>query len=104
AVRKFVRGFVEGNHFAKTQREFSIQVLKKYYKNDDLQYLNGIYDLYILHYLPKVPYPSPESIKTVLAQMADKDAKAAAASPDQFIDQRFFQELEKEGFIQRLWR
>ena len=104
AVRKFVRGFVEGNHFAKTQRDFSIQVLKKYYKNDDLQYLNGIYDLYILHYLPKVPYPSPEAMKTVLAQMADKDPRAAAASPEQFIDHRFFQELEKEGFIQRLWQ
>ncbi len=104
AVRKFVRAFVEGSHFAKTQRVFSIEVFKKYLKNDDLNYLNGIYDLYVLRYLPKVPYPSPEAMKTVLAQMAEKDPRAAAAHPDQFIDKRFFQELEKEGFIQKLWQ
>ena len=104
AVRKFVRGFVEGNHFAKTQRAFSVEVFKKYYKNDDREYLNGIYDLYVLRYIPKIPYPSPEAIKTVLDQMAEKDPRAAAAQPEQFIDPRFFQELEREGFIQRLWQ
>lgn len=104
AVRKFVRGFVEGIHYAKTQRAFSLEVFKKYLKNEDLNYLNGIYDLYVLRYLPKVPYPSPESIKTVLSQMAEKDPRAAAAQPEQFIDNRFFQELEREGFIQRLWQ
>ncbi len=104
AVRKFVRAFTEGSHFAATQRAFSIQVLKKYLKNDDLQFLDGIYNLYVLRYLPKVPYPSPESMKTVLAQMAEKDPRLAGAQPDQFINYRFFQEFEKEGFIQRLWQ
>ena len=104
AVRKFIRGYVEGSHFAKTQRGFSVEVFKKYLKNNDLHFLNGIYDLYVLRYVPKVPYPNPESIQTVLNQMADKDPRVAAAKPEQFIDARFFQELEKEGFIQRLWQ
>lgn len=104
AVRKFIRGFVEGNHFAKTQRAFSVEVFRKYLKNDDREYLNGIYDLYVLRYIPKIPYPSPEAIKIVLDQMAEKDPRARAAQPEQFIDPRFFQELEKEGFIQRLWQ
>jgi NitT/TauT family transport system substrate-binding protein len=103
-VRKFVRGFVEGNHFAKTQRAASVEVFRKYIRNDDREYLNGLYDLYVLRYVPKIPYPSPESIKTVLDQMADKDPRAAAARPEQFIDARFFQELEREGFIQKLWQ
>jgi NitT/TauT family transport system substrate-binding protein len=104
AVRKFVRGFVEGSHFAKTERAASVEVFRKYIRNDDREYLNGLYDLYVLRYLPKIPYPSPESIKTVLDQMTEKDPRAAAAHPDQFIDARFFQELEKEGFIQKLWQ
>ncbi|MBI4526617.1 MAG: ABC transporter substrate-binding protein [Deltaproteobacteria bacterium] len=103
-VRKFIRGFVEGNHFLKTQRGFSIDVLKKYLKNEDRGFLNSVYDLYCLQYIPKVPYPSPEALRTVLAQMGEKDPKAAAAQPEQFIDSRFFQELEKDGFIQRLWQ
>jgi NitT/TauT family transport system substrate-binding protein len=104
AVRKFVRGFVEGSHFAKTNRAASVEVFRKYIRNDDREYLNGLYDLYVLRYLPKVPYPSLEAIKTVLDQMGDKEPRAAAAQPEQFIDARFFQELEREGFIQRLWR
>lgn len=104
AVRKFVHAFVEGVHYAKTQRDFSVNVFKKYLKNDDREYLNGLYDLYVLRYVPKVPYPSPESIKTVLDQMAETNPRAAAAKPEQFIDARFFQELEREGFIQKLWQ
>jgi NitT/TauT family transport system substrate-binding protein len=104
AVRKFVRAFVEGVHYAKTQRDFSVNVFKKYLKNDDREYLNGLYDLYVLRYVPKVPYPSPESIKTVLDQMAETNPRAAAAKPEQFIDARFFQELDREGFIQKIWQ
>ncbi|MBI3060864.1 MAG: hypothetical protein HYY83_02620, partial [Deltaproteobacteria bacterium] len=90
--------------FAKTQRALSVDVFSKYLKNNDRDYLNAIYDLYVLRYIPKVPYPSPEAIKTVLDQMADKDPRARAAQPEQFIDNRFFQELDREGFIQKLWQ
>jgi NitT/TauT family transport system substrate-binding protein len=104
SVRKFVRGFVEGSHFAKTHRAESVEVLRKYIRNDDKEYLNALYDLYVLRYVPKVPYPSAESIQTVLNQMAEKEPRAAAARPEQFIDARFFQELEREGFIRKLWQ
>jgi NitT/TauT family transport system substrate-binding protein len=104
AVRKFVRSFVEGMHFAKTQRAFSIDVFKKYLRNNDVHLLNNIYDLYVLRYHPKVPYPTREPVQTVLDQMAGKDLRAAAAKPEQFIEPRFVEELEKEGFIQQLWK
>ena len=103
-VRKFIRGFAEGSRFAKTNRAASVEILKKYIHNNDTEYVNALYDLYVLRYVPKVPYPSPESIQTVLDQMADKDPRAAAARPEQFIDARFFQELDREGFIQKLWQ
>jgi ABC-type nitrate/sulfonate/bicarbonate transport system substrate-binding protein len=103
-VRKFIRAFAEGSHFAKTNRAASVQVLRKYIRSDDIEYLNALYDLYVLRYVPKVPYPSAESIQTVLSQMAEKDVRAAAARPEQFIDAHFFQELDREGFIQKLWQ
>jgi recombination DNA repair RAD52 pathway protein len=99
-----LRGFVEGIHYAKTHREFSIDILRKYLKNEDRQLLNVLYDLYVLKYVPKVPYPTPEPFKTVLAQIAETDPKAASARPESFIEPRFIQDLEKEGFIQRLWQ
>jgi ABC-type nitrate/sulfonate/bicarbonate transport system substrate-binding protein len=104
AVRKFLRGFVEGIHYAKTHREFSIEVFRKYLKNEDRQLLNVLYDLYVLKYVPRVPHPTAEPFKTVLAQIAETDPKAASAKPESFIEPRFIQDLEREGFIQRLWQ
>jgi NitT/TauT family transport system substrate-binding protein len=103
-VRKFIRGFVEGVHYGKTQRAFGIQILKKYLRNDDTALLGDLYDMYILQNIPRIPRPSPEAVKTVLEQMAESDPRVANLRPEQFIDGRFFQELEKEGFIQGLWK
>jgi NitT/TauT family transport system substrate-binding protein len=103
-VRKFVRGFVEGIHYAKTHREFSVDILKKYLKNDDRQLLNNLYDLYVLRYVPRIPFPITEPFKTVLAQIAETDRRAVSAQTEAFVEPRFIQELEKEGFVQRLWQ
>jgi len=95
---------VEGIHYAKTHREFSVAILGKYLKNEDQQLLNVLYDLYVLRYVPKIPYPTAEPFKTVLAQIAETDAKAASAKPESFIEPRFIQDLEREGLMQRLWQ
>ena len=102
-VRKFVRGFVEGVHHGKTHREFGVQVLKKYLRNDDAAMVNDLYDIYVQQNIPRVPRPSPEALKTVIDQVAETDPRAKNLRPEQLIDSRFFQELEKEGFIQKLW-
>jgi hypothetical protein len=36
--------------------------------------------------------------------MSETNPRAAAARPEQFIDARFFQELDREGFIQKIWQ
>jgi hypothetical protein len=52
----------------------------------------------------RIPRPSPQAVKTVLDQIAETDSRAANLRPEQFIDSRFFQEMEKDGFLQRLWK
>ncbi len=103
-VRKLVRGFVEGVHFGKTQRAPAINIMKKYLRSSDAAMFDELYEMYILRNIPRIPRPSPEALKTVLDQMAETDPRVANLKPEQFIDARFFQELEKEGFIQRLWK
>jgi len=103
-VRKFVRGFVEGVHFGKTQRAAAINIMKKYLRSSDAAMFDELYEMYIMRNIPRIPWPSPEALKTVLDQMAETDPRVANLKPEQFIDARFFQELEKEGFIQRLWK
>lgn len=103
-VRQFVRAYVEGIHYGKSHREFGVGVLKKYLKHQDQSFVEAVYDLYIGRFIPKIPYPSADAMKTVIAQLAEKDPKARAARPEQFVDTSFMDELEKEGFIQRLWK
>src|ERR1043166_1106302 len=103
-VRKFIRGFVDGVHYAKTQRAFGVQILKKYLRTNDNAFVNDLYDLYILQNVPQIPRPSAEALKTVLEQMAETDSRVTNLRPEQFIDTHFFQELEKEGFVQKLWK
>jgi NitT/TauT family transport system substrate-binding protein len=103
-VRKFIRGFVEGVHYGKTQRAATIKVMQKYLRNSDASMFDELYEMYIVRNIPRIPRPSPESLKTVLDQMAETDPRVANLKPEQFIDARFFQELEKEGFIQKLWK
>ena len=103
-VRKFVRGFVEGVHFAKTQRGPAIKIMQKYLRSSDASMFDELYEMYIMRNIPRIPWPSPESLKTVLDQMVETDPRVANLKPEQFIDALFFQELEKEGFIQKLWK
>ena len=103
-LRRFIRSYVEGIHYAKTHQQFSVEVLKKYLKNEDVKFLNAIYEIYISRFIPRVPYPSTESMKTVLAQLGEKDPRARGARPEQFLDSTFLQEMEREGFIQQLWK
>ena len=103
-MRKFVRAYVDGVHYAKTQRAFSAQVMNKYMRNNDMALVNDLYELYLIQNLQRIPRPSPESIKTVLDQLAETDSRAAALRPEQFIDSRFFQEMDKDGFIEKLWK
>jgi len=103
-VRKFIRGFVEGVHFAKTQREPAIKIMQKYLRSSDAAMFDELYEMYVVRNIPRIPRPSPESLKTVLDQMVETDPRVANLKPEQFIDARFFQELDKEGFIQKLWK
>jgi NitT/TauT family transport system substrate-binding protein len=103
-VRKFIRGFVEGVHYSKTQRAATIKIMQKYLRSSDASTFNELYDMYIAQNIPRIPRPSPESLKTVLDQMAETDPRVANLKPEQFIDGRFFAELDKEGFIQKLWK
>jgi NitT/TauT family transport system substrate-binding protein len=103
-VLRFVRAYVEGIHYSHRQRSFTVGVLGKYLKNQDGPFLEAVYDLYVGRYIPKVPYPSVEAMKTAIDQLAERDPKARGARAEQFIDASFMQELDKEGFIKQLWR
>lgn len=103
-VLRILRAYSESIHHGRTNKEFSVGVLGKYLKNQDVTFLESVYDLYLNHYIPKIPYPSVEAMKRALDDIAEKDPRARSARAEQFIDASLMQELDKDGFIRQLWR
>jgi ABC-type nitrate/sulfonate/bicarbonate transport system substrate-binding protein len=103
-VLRVVRAYCDSIHYGKTQKKFAVGVLSKYLKNDDIPFLENVYDLYFGKYVPSIPRPSVEAMKVALDQIAEKDPRARNARAEQFIDSSFMQELDKDGFLQQLWR
>jgi len=44
-----------------------------------------------------------EGLQTILDQLGQKDTKARAAKPQDFVDARFVEEFDKSGFIDNLY-
>jgi NitT/TauT family transport system substrate-binding protein len=103
-VLRVVRAYADSIHHGKTQKKFTVSVLGKYLKNQDVPFLEAVYDLYLGQYVPKVPYPSAEAMKVALDQIGERDPRARSMRAEQFIDASLMQDLDKEGFIKQLWK
>ena len=103
-VLRVVRAYADSIHYGKTQKKFTVGVLGKYLKNQDVPFLEAVYDLYLGQYVPKVPHPSAEAMKVALDQIAERDPRARSMRAEQFIDASLMQDLDKEGFIKQLWK
>jgi len=103
-VRNMTKAFVEAIHYFKTHRKETLAIYRKYLKTDDMEALEETYEAVGLNLVPEKPYPTMKGIRIVLKEMASKNPKAEAATPDQFVDLTFIRELDKSGFIDRLYK
>jgi NitT/TauT family transport system substrate-binding protein len=103
-VRNFVKSYIETVHRMKTDRPGGMKILAKYLHLDDKEVLEKTYDSSIAdNKLPPKQYPTLEGLKTILDQLGQKDTKARAAKPQDFVDARFVEEFDKSGFIDSLY-
>jgi NitT/TauT family transport system substrate-binding protein len=103
-VRNFVKSYIETVHRMKTDRPGGMKILAKYLHLDDKEVLEKTYDSSIAdNKLPPKQYPTLEGLKTILDQLGQKDPKARAAKPQDFVDARFVEEFDKSGFIDNLY-
>jgi NitT/TauT family transport system substrate-binding protein len=101
---RVVRAYADSIHYGKTQKKFTVGVLGKYLKNQDVPFLEAVYDLYLGQYVPKLPHPSAEAMKVALDQIGERDPRARSVRAEQFIDASLMQDLDREGFIKQLWK
>ncbi|HEX2385014.1 MAG TPA: ABC transporter substrate-binding protein [Candidatus Binatia bacterium] len=100
SVRKFLQAYLEGLKIARTDGEQAKQAIGKYTKLSDNDDLEETYKTF-LPVWEKVPYVSTAGVKTLL-EFANQPA-AKTAKPEQFIDNTFLAELDKSGFIDKLY-
>ncbi len=100
---RYLRAIIEGIYMVKNNPEPSIRALSKYLKIDDREALEEVYRLYREIY-PTIPHVSSAAIQTQLTWMAERDPRAKAAKPEQFIDGSVLREIEKSGFVAKLYQ
>jgi ABC-type nitrate/sulfonate/bicarbonate transport system substrate-binding protein len=97
AVKGFIKGQIEAMHYVKTNKEGSLKILKKNLQISDPEAVEGTYEFFAKR-LPRTPRTELEGIKNILASI-----DAGQKNPAEFIDMSLIDEIEREGFVQKLY-
>jgi NitT/TauT family transport system substrate-binding protein len=103
-VLRYLKAYLEGTHRLLTDREMGIKALRKYGGVQDQDLLNATYDLFTSKYIKKVPTLTTKAVQNALKLVAESNPKAKNRKPEEFMDLSYMEELEKSGFIKRLWQ
>jgi hypothetical protein len=87
---------MEAIHFIKMNRHGSLRVLRKYLGITDGAAVEATYDFFSRRF-DAVPRTNPEGVKHILKEM-----DAPHRSPADFADMSLLEEIEQEGFRQKL--
>jgi NitT/TauT family transport system substrate-binding protein len=101
-VMRFVRSYVEGIAFLKQNKEFSQKVLAKYLRTSDPEYLEGAYTIFKQDFIA-APYPITKGLEAIYDIVAFRRPEIRGHQPEEFVDTSFVAELDKSGFIKRLY-
>ncbi|HYT56618.1 MAG TPA: ABC transporter substrate-binding protein [Verrucomicrobiae bacterium] len=100
-VRRFLQGYLEGIKVARADAELAKQIIGKYTKTTDRDDLEDSYRTFLPAW-EKVPVVPVASVQTMLNFATHPGAKTAKA--ESFIDNSALLELEKSGFVDRLYK
>ena len=98
------RAYARGIHRARTNKEFTLKSIAKYTKIQDAAVLQKAYDLYVGKVLEKAPYINMAGMQNALDDLAKTVPAAKSVKPEQFIDTRYLDNLERSGLLQDLYR
>ena len=101
-VMRMVRSHVEGIAYFKTHKEFSMKVLSKYLRINDKDLLEGSYELFKQDFI-SVPYPIMKGLEATYDYVAATRPEIRNRKPEEFMDPSFIAELDKSGFIKKLY-
>ena len=96
-VKGMIKAQIEAIHYIKTNKEGTVKVLRKYLQVSDPEAIEVTYDFFSRR-MPRVPRTEVEGVKNILNEIG-----AAQRDPADFFDMSLVDEIEKEGFVQKLY-
>jgi NitT/TauT family transport system substrate-binding protein len=102
AIGAYMRALAEAAKILHTDKEFTLKVLAKFLRINDRKILDSTYELE----RPAVEAQldiRDDSLQAVLDEIAPTDPRAKSVKPQQLIDRRYLDEMDKSGFYESLW-
>jgi ABC-type nitrate/sulfonate/bicarbonate transport system substrate-binding protein len=101
-IEKFVRAMAEAVKIMFTDKELTYKVLAKQLRISDRKVLDAAYDEEIKVMEPRLQFKW-EAFQAILDETARVDARAKKITPQDLVDRRYLDALEKSGFFDKLW-
>jgi NMT1/THI5 like len=101
-VMNVMQGFVETIHLFKTRPDVVVPLLQRYLNIGDRKAVEGIYAFHVPVF-QKIPRPSFPGMQTLRELLAAKYPAAASLKESDIADSSFIDELERSGFVDRLY-
>jgi NitT/TauT family transport system substrate-binding protein len=101
-VEAMVKAMADAVHFFKTNKKEAIRIMAKYTRGAKPNVLEGSW-LASKELLEEDLVPTLEGLNDTLAVQASWDPKAANAKAEDFVDLRFVNDLQKSGFLAKLY-
>jgi NitT/TauT family transport system substrate-binding protein len=101
-VMRMIRSHVEGIAYFKTHKDFSMKVLSKYLRMNDRELLEGSFEIFKDFFI-SVPYPIMKGLEATYDYVATTKPEIRNHRPEEFMDPSFIAELDKSGFIKKLY-
>ena len=96
-----LRAIVRGVHLFKTRKEDTMRILGKFLGTKDREALEESWEYAAK--MPAKPYAVESAVQAVLDHLSETQPRFAQYRPSEFIDSRLLAELDKSGYIDRLY-
>ena len=103
-IDRFMRAYVRAMHRARSDKDGTVKTLAKYTTITDAEILNRAYDFYMTKVLERAPYINMQGMQNALDDVARSVPAAKNAKPEQFVDLRFLDRIEKSGLLKELYK
>ena len=101
-IGRFMRAMAEAAKIMHTDKEYIYKIMGKYLRIDDRKLLESSYNVEIKSLEPRLAI-KPEGLQSTLDEIAPVDPRAKTVKPQEMVDTRYLDEMEKSGFFEQIW-